>query len=221
MSLGERSLSPNLVEDISLGSVGSMNKKIFSKEFNEVGTPYLVNDIKLNISKEILSEGDFNVVSARKVKPIDSLMNTDSINKAITIKLKLADEIGYINSINNSKALRKYLTNTNNGVVVTEIKVSIPSSIALELINAEEVYLQNGSISAYTLTTYSSQTGYNRVSFKDGVILGFEVSNFCWIRNVRGDITAMAIVKKGKSCPGRTKRNSTNFDLEKDFKDFY
>lgn len=213
-------LNPDLPGHVSLGAIGINKTGLFKNNFNEVAVPNLTGEVKLNLSKEKNSIHHYKNLSRKRIMG-DSLETLDSVKSFISLRLRLADEIEYIKSINSNEDLKKFLINTNESVVVNEINISMPPQIAAQLLDAEQIYLQNDSKSAYILLTYSKKEGYERISFKEAVILDFKVAKICWFQNYRQEIEALALTKKNKSCPGNTQKNSKKFDEDEEFDKYY
>lgn len=212
--------NPELSGKVSLGSIGTYNGGIFESQFNEVGAPHLIDEVKINLKRKEFSKEDIRRI--RNIgNSIDSLENNDSKKKFYSLEISIADEIEYVKAINNSEYHKMYLKNTNDGLIVHEIEISFPSSVMNKLLNAEEVYLKNNSKSAFELSLYSKNSGYERISFSDGVVIDFDVSRICWIQNYRNETEAAALISKGGRCPGLTKKNPIKLQKEESFDEFY
>lgn len=215
----ERILATPQSTPVELGMIGDLDATLTTKEFQTIGLPSLAYKIRLQPVFKSFNTLDYKAYTKLKkqealgfeVNYVDSLPN-----KPEYVRLRLQDKSTLLSELNSAKneTLRNQILNNKGADIVTQIDWVISEMNIQQLKAANAIYLSQ-NMNAVPIILISKDDQITELRFSDGVVLSYDVSQFCWGFNYKNEPELMAISEKGSSCTGALKRNGTKLKKEK------
>ncbi|RXG11387.1 hypothetical protein DSM03_11724 [Leeuwenhoekiella aestuarii] len=215
----ERILATPQAAPVELGMIGDLDATVTTKEFQTIGIPQLNQKIRLTPVFRTFNAMDFKAY--KKLKGQQSLGFTvnyvDSLPvKPQYIRLKIQDQIAVLDELNatrNENLKNQILTNTSADVV-TQVDWVLSETFINQMKAADAIFLSQNT-NGIPLIVISKNDQVSEIRFSEGLVLSYEVSQFCWGLNKRNEPELMAISKPGESCNGDLKRNGNRLKKSK------
>lgn len=215
----ERILATPQSTPLELGMIGDLDATVTSKEFQTMGIPQLDGKIRLTPVFKSFNDLDYNAYKKlRKQEALDfKVRYIDSLpNKPQYVRLELQDRVGFLTELNaekNSELKEQILTNTEADII-TRIDWVV-SEMAIERIKAADAVFLGQNYQHIPRIIISKNNQLTEMLFSEGLVLSYEVSQFCWGLDSRNEPKLMAIVENGKPCAGALKHNGNKLKKEK------
>ena len=142
---------------------------------------------------------------------IDSLPN-----KPQYVRLELQDQVGFLTGLNAQKnaELKEQILMNPDSDLVTRIDWVVSEKDIARIKAADAVFLgQNHNQILRIVISKNNQL--SEILFSEGLVLSYEVSQFCWGLDSRNEPKLMAIRESGKPCGGELKHKGTKLKKEK------
>lgn len=215
----ERILATPQSTPVELGMIGDLDATVTTKEFQTIGLPSIAKKIRLQPIFKSLNALDYKAYT--KLKKQEALgfevTYVDSLpNKPEYVRLRLQDKSTLLSELNSSKnkTLRNQILNNKSADIVSQIDWVISEMNIQQLKASDAVYLSQ-NVNGIPNILISKDDQITELRFSDGVVLSYEVSQFCWGLNYKNEAELMAISEKGSSCTGPLKRNGTKLKKDK------
>lgn len=199
------------------------NKKT-NQKLPEIGTIGNFKNLLLEdtqVSKTILPLQEAIVLKTEFIEETKrKLFTKDSLPQKIktSIKFSIIDKIGVINQINDNHKLLENLKLTPQNKIVTEVTIEFPKTIENTILQADEVYLIKEKESTLSLQLRNNNKIIQTISFSEGTIIDFGVSQFCWGKNSRNKIEIFDLVPSNSSCGEELYHSATKAKKKTEFK---
>lgn len=200
-------------QNIKLGIIGEQKDFVVEKDYNQTALPKYQEPVKLVISKVPFNKNTFEAYQkASMVQNSTVLVNyVDSLQpKPIYIKIEIADRLSMINSLNNVDNIKlfEFLQNKSDTHIVSTISIAFNAQIIDALDNADEVFLAHSGVNNYVLKVFKNNSEQQTILFNEGVVFGYQYSNFCWKENQKYQLKIVDIVERDDKCPSKTYRSA-------------
>ncbi len=196
--------------NVELGGLGE-SKSLFGVKNNFETTSFLTLNEKIKveisvipftktINKTYQNKAKFNQNLA-KIKYVDSLPN-----KPEAVSLKVLDISSLVNEINQDYNAKQYtfIKDNQRTSIVTSVLVYLSTEELTKVRQADTYYLIQTDVAKYNIALYKEGKKVDYIDLANSVVLGYEVSKFCWSENQRGKWQVGDIVDKNSSCKGDT-----------------
>lgn len=215
----ERILATPQSTPVELGMIGDLDATVTTKEFQTIGIPQLNGKIRLTPVFKTFNGLDYKAYKKlRKQEALGfEIQYVDSLpNKPQYVRLELQDQVGFLTELNtekNSELKDQILTNPGADVI---IRIDwVVSEMDIERIKAADAIFLGQNYQRIPRIILSKNNQLTEILFSEGLVLSYEVSQFCWGLDSRNEPKLMAIVEKGKPCTGALKHNGTRLKKEK------
>lgn len=204
--LVQQKLQHTTQKSIMLASIGSTSGNVVTRDFKSEVFPKYKHAIRVTVNYAPFTQLNYKAYKkATKQQQVKNVFtyDKDAENKTYFLEVQLADTeqlIAEINAEANQK-VNAWLQNNPKAKLVTGLSMYLPQKTLGEIKKAEKILLVNRGYKEYTLELYKNNKPYKSISFSEGVIFGYSLSNFCWgqTRGVNWEIKAL--VKEYNNCP--------------------
>ena len=193
-------------QSLELGNIGSGKDFLLQKEFKSASYPKYSNPIKLSVLK--IPFNKLNYKSFLKAKAIQSspvnIKYVDSLKeKPYYIKLKIADKVTLINTLNNkaNHGVKNYLELHPQANVITSLSMAFNDQDLKLLERAKSVFLIEEFSKTYALQVQTEENKTKVIPFNQGVVFTYKSSNCCWQGKRRYQPTIVDVVSEFNNCP--------------------
>lgn len=192
-----------------LGTIGVYETFLLGTNYQPKTVISLSESVKLHLEKI-------------KIEPRQLLIKRDSIQKpkqdSTHVTLEILDKLRVINEINSNPTLLRYLMETNQNRLVSQVRINFPKPILNQLLAAEEVYLIQNRQKTLSLELRSGNQKTGQVEFSEGTIVDFQTSEFCWGQNERRKIVVFDLVPMGSQCSETSFKSVKKVKKKNEFK---
>lgn len=200
-------VSPATTELGSIGQATSLFK--LKNDFETHSFPLLKNNIRLDVKTMPFNKKLYNIYSekAESLQAKKQIQYVDSIPvKPELVTISILDTRSYLNELNSdyNRNITTYLKDTEDGVVVTGLAVTLPKELLAQIKTADAYYLINAQEQKYTLALFNNGKKAGEVDLKSGTVLGYTLGKFCWAIDERHNWYIADIVNNNKGCKGNT-----------------
>ncbi len=215
----ERILATPQSTPLELGMVGNLDATLTTKEFQTLGIPKLGEKIRLTPVFKTFNGLDYKAYKKlRRQRAFDfEIHYVDSLpNKPQYVRLELQDQSGFLEAVNadeNAELKQQILMNSNPDLI-TRIDWVL-SERDLERVKAADAVFLGQNYQSIPRIIISKNNQLSEVLFSEGLILSYEISQFCWGLDNRNEPKLMAIVKSGKPCSDDLRHDGTKLKKEK------
>lgn len=193
-------------QNLQLGTIGVHKNFMLEQDYNFTAIPQYQSPIKVNVTRV-----PFNKTKIKAFENAKSIQNksvvvtyVDSVKpKPRFLKLEIADRVAVLKSLNSkeNRGVFQFLQNKSNAHLISTISVVFDAQIATKLSSAQEVFLEPKGINNYVLKTYDHNNEQDSVSFKQGVVFGYQTSKACWKENKKHQLEIIDLVESDDRCP--------------------
>lgn len=196
--------------NVELGALGKAKSTMGLKNtFTINAFPTIDGKIKLDLSivpftkktyKSYQAKGSFNQQQT-KINYVDSLPI-----KPEMVSIKIADISSMVSELNkeNNEQAFKFIKNDKRTSIISSVLLSLSQTNIDRLRQADTYYLVQTDVAKYHIALYKSGKKVELMDISDSIVLGYNISKFCWFENERGKWQIADIVEKGYSCKGNT-----------------
>lgn len=200
-------------QQVSLGSIGSEKEFLLQKGFNNSAIPSYKTPIKLSVITKPFTKHTYKAFTKAKVlQSADVNINyVDSIpNKPTYVELQIADKVALIKALNNeeNKAVKAYLSLNTNAQVLSSISLVFNQKDMESINQSDAAFLVENGLKTYALQLYKNKVKIQTISFSDGVVFEYQVTNCCWQENKKHQMDIVDLVSMYSNCPKNTSRSS-------------
>ncbi len=196
---------------MALATIGEGPTHIMKNNFQPTAFPRLRSKVKLQVEEVTFNKKSFQNYLKRNPENPFGLSYVDSLeSKPTFLKISIADRVQLINELNatDNTSIGDYLSTSKNAKMITAISWAVDQNMRNEVLNAESVYLSNEKGKEYRLVLLDEKHQAKQFSSKKGVVIGYELSGFCWGENEKHEAKIMGLIKEGKACPGKLKKDA-------------
>jgi hypothetical protein len=133
-------------------------------------------------------------------------------------ELELIDDIGFAMSINEDVASREFVKKSKAAGAITKMDAVIKSPIPTTAYTA--VFLEEIADDTMGIVFYNDDERLDAISFSEMVIFDYQVSYFCFGKDLRNRIVVMDLVEEGKRCKKPLVRKATKLTKIKKLVDY-
>ena len=215
----ERILATRQSTPVELGMIGDLDATVTTKEFQTIGIPQFDGNIRLTPVFKTFNYLDYNAYKKlRKQEALGfEIQYIDSLpNKPQYVRLEFQDRVGFLTELNADKnaELKEQILTNPGADVITRIDWVV-SDAAIARIKAADAVFLGQNYHGIQRIILSKNNQLTEILFSEGLVLSYEVSQFCWGLDSRNEPKLMAIIEKGKPCTGELKHNGTRLKKEK------
>ncbi len=204
---------------VELGMIGDLDATVTTKEFQTFGIPQL--DGKIRLSPVFKTFNGLDYKAYKKLRKQEALgfeiQYVDSLpNKPQYLRLELQDQVGFLTELNAEKnaELKEQILTNPDADIITRIDWVV-SEAAIARIKAADAVFLGQNYQRIPRIILSKNNQLTEILFSEGLMLSYEVSQFCWGLDSRNEPKLMAFVEKGKPCIGELKHNGNKLKKEK------
>ena len=215
----ERILATPQATPVELAMIGDLDATLTTKHFQALGIPKLEDKIRLQPIFKTFNALDYKAYQKLKNQQVlEFTVNyVDSLpDKPQYLRLKIQDQTALLAALNapqNERLKNQILTNTSADLV-TQIDWVLSESNIQRIKAADAVFLSQNT-SGIPILLINTNDQVTELRFSKGLVLSYEVSQFCWGLNARNEPQLMAISAHGKACNGDLKRNGNRLKKDK------
>lgn len=206
---------------VALGSIGLSSETVVSNSYESIALPTFDSKLKLNVQAITFSKASFKAYtkaneSSKKV----ALTYSDSLKvKPEYAHLQFVDRVAITSALNNTKntGLRSYLETKEDAQMVTSISVAFSQEHITQLKNASEVFLTQSDAKKFSLLLTFIDGKTQTLETSNGVVFGYQTSNFCWKEDSKHNLIIADIVSDAEGCPPNTHRKARKATQQKDY----
>ena len=203
-----------------VGSIGSVEKRLFSKEFKKVGESRISGPISVSIQSMAFTKATFNSYKRHRetlAKPMMGIRNDTLETVPRYFQLKISDFVTLKEYLNNgdNQGLRNYLEDDRDIRMLTGISFVPLMADKQVLQEADHVYLaqQDGRL---ILEAHNGMDN-KKINMKTLEVFDFETATFCWKENKRNKVEIAVIATDGQPCPRGTEKKAYKLDETKQY----
>lgn len=183
---------------IELGNIvvreGTLRSNVEIKGSPLLNTQIRVSLVQRPFTKEGLAAYETTIYSQNL-----ETSNRDSIQRPLFYyEIELIDDIGYAKLLNEDITSREYVKSSKNAGAITKLKMVPRINISSE--GMTTVFLEIFSNNGQGIVLYEKDEPTLEIPFSEMIVFGYEVSYFCYGKDLRNQTVVMDLIEEGKSC---------------------
>ncbi|WP_046744105.1 hypothetical protein [Kordia zhangzhouensis] len=205
---------------VELGSIGLLRETLITNTYKNITSPSFYKKVKLNVQPFYFSKKTFKLFSKANKQEKMALNFSDSSKvKPEYVVLQFMDRLTITSALNNTKntGLRSYLETKEDAQMVTSISVAFSQEHITQLKNASEVFLTQSDAKKFSLLLTFIDGKTQTLETSNGVVFGYQTSNFCWKEDSKHNLIIADIVSDAEGCPPNTHRKARKATQQKDY----
>jgi len=210
------------VHRVEIATIGSEEASIFNSTFQSVGLISLDDPVKLDVTSVPFTKNSYkDFLTAKRSQSSDlDIGYMDSLKqKPKYLNVKVVDVLHLMDQLHepDNENVKGYLETNQRAGVVMELSIVFPKTIIDDMLKAEAVFLAQSSNTTYQLQLINKDGEIKQISFKDGVVMGYELSRPCWKKSDRNSFWIVELIGSMGKCSTGTYKSPRFIKSEEDY----
>lgn len=190
-----------------VGAIGHLKSGVFSKAFQKVGKPNILEDIAVSVQRRNFTNSTFTAYRKSLEKKGKAIV-FDSTQTQVYFDLRISDFVALREWLNHESnvAVLQYLENDTNLTLLTGI--SFVANMELEQLLEDAHHITLNETEGQLALQIHNTLGSSEIPMRSLEVFDFETSGFCWQEDKRGRPVIALIVESGKGCPREMEKNA-------------